>query len=430
MKRFVVMTLLLVVVFSFNYITRTRLPLAYADLADYSLLYTTEDGLYVKKLWLEHDSIAMQVNGVADKQDYSIVTLGAHGERSEPVTYRGTTLRYKPEAGKPRVMVTVNNQDSFRLQLSTSFPDTSEPIDATVSQDFEISSPDIMIEPASIRSMDDWAASAWWKTERVTPAQVQQVLRDSIHIQGQDNSEQRIIKIAAFILARTRGKGPRPAAFMTSLHPLEQLREVQNNRSGLWCGNYTAMFSSLATIAGIPVRTVGTGGEWSGVGKGVHMFCEAYIREKKCWAYVDLLANTMLISQQGRYLNVLDVHRLLPFQLPDSAISAYTYQNDSVVLRPFNTLREIPALYFTPNTVFTFYYDRYFRMYPANGWSSRIANFFSMAPYYALYSDNMSVVKTNYEFYMRLVSNGLLVAAALIWSVYLLLWFRKGRRRQ
>lgn len=422
-----VFTVLLVAVFLLNLAARKKMPLAYGELADYALLYTTPDQQYIKQIRQAGDSLVLEWNAVSGKSNFTVVPYREDGLAGKPVSYEGDVLRYKPEADQPKVMVYRGKQDSFLLDISTSSIDVYTGSDAPLS--YELVSRDLTFEPGRVRPIQDWAASSWVEDRRVSMQQVQQVLSDSIGINDQDSTVSRIIKIAEFILARTRNKGKVPAPFMTHLHPLQQLREVQLGRSGLWCGNYTAMFSSLATAAGIPVRTVGTGGYKGGVGMGGHMLCEAYLREKHCWVYVDLLANALLVMNNGRYLNAIDIQRLLPLQLPDSAIVAYSYQNNAVVRVPFNQVREVADHYFTRNALFTFYYDRYFKMYPVAGWGKRIRNFFSTAPYYALYSDNIGRI-VNYEFYWRLLSGGLLVLGGIVWIAWFIFRLLRMTRKR
>jgi hypothetical protein len=422
MKRFVSITLLLFIVFFLNYWARKKLPFAYADIADYSMLYVTNENLYVKKIEIYKDSIEMDFNGLPAKPIFTLVKNtadnGATSERGVTV-YENNPLRYKPETGNVQMRANLNKTDSFLLNFSYSPAEVYRMSNNTSGVSYELTSPDLLIEPARVRPVKDWEASSWFSDDRIPLQQVQKFLRDSVHINETDSSISKIIRIAHFILKRTKNKGRIPADYLSRLHPLQQLEEIQSGRSGLWCGNYVAIFSCLATVAGIPVRTIGTGSGKGGVDMGTHMLSEVYIRENKCWAYIDLLANAFLVMNDNRYLTVIDIQRLLPYKLPDTVIKAYSFRNDSIVVVPFNHVRTVADFYFTPNTLFTFYYDRYFRMYPVDSYFKRVKNFFSMETYYALYSDNIGNIK-KYEFYARLTSNILLIGVAICWIGYVM----------
>lgn len=431
MKRFISLTLLFLVVLFLNYQARKKLPFAYADVADYSLLYTTNEDLYAKKIGIYKDSVEINFNVVPAKPSFTLVNnIADRSAIAKPgvSVYEGNPLRYKPETGKVQVQVNLGKTDSFLLNFSYSPTEVYHSSNNNGKDSYVLTSPDLLIEPARVRPVKDWEASSWFSDDRVSFQQVQKFLKDSVHINETDSSAAKIFKIAHFVLKRTRNKGKIPADYLSGLHPLHQLREIQNGRSGLWCGNYVAIFSCLATVAGIPVRTIGTGTVKGGMDMGTHMLSEAYIRESKCWVYVDLLANAFLLTNDNRYLTVIDVHRLLPYKLPDSVIKAYSFRNDSIVIVPFNHVRGASDFYFTPNTLFKFYYDRYFSMYPVNSYSKRIKNFFNTEAYYALYSDNIGHINS-YELYGRLVSNILLVIVALCWISYVVMKIMARRKK-
>jgi hypothetical protein len=200
---------------------------------------------------------------------------------------------------------------------------------------------------------------------------------------------------------------------------------AKKGKANLWCGNYAAIFSSFAMSVGIPVRTIFTGTSKSELGMGNHVFCEAYIKEEDCWAYVDLTSNTVLVKNGDRFLNVVDVQRLLRYSGGADKVSSYSIIGDSVQVVPFDSMSKIARYYFTPNALFTFFYKDYFSKYTGAGIMQRIQNMFITHPVYAVYSDNLP--GRNYHFLARIISNYFLTAIALLWLISLAtyLYFRK-----
>jgi hypothetical protein len=264
------------------------------------------------------------------------------------------------------------------------------------------------------RPVEAWAVNRWLDDKRVPMAKIRQMLKDSVGMGEQDSEVAKIIKISRYILQRTQKYLGTPTDAFNALHPVEQLQAVQEGRSPVWCGNLEAMFSCLATAAEIPARLVSAGEIKNGAVAERHVFSEVYLQENKCWSYVDLTTNVILPEKENKYLNVVDIQRLLADVPGDNAVKAYCFSNDTMLVAPFNEWRSLPAFYFTPHTVFSFYYDYYFRMYPADNYSKRIGNFFSAQPYYAQYA--LWVKPPAYSFYGRIASNYLLLLAALAWA--------------
>jgi hypothetical protein len=425
MKAFRIFTVLLLISFLLNYASRKSLPFAYADVADYNLLYTSSDNIYVKKLEVINDSLDILFGGaVKEVNNYAIAACYSGKARSidsnaRNISYTGKSLRYKPPPGKPEIITVSVNNSPHPFSLNVSFTPESVYKKAGNSNTltYEVTSADIAIEPALVRSLSDWVPDDWEQDKRIPFAQVQQFLRDSTGILETDSTTQKILKIGAFVLARTRADDGLPSDKIAGLHPLHQLREAQAGRANFWCGNYTALFGCLAAAAGIQARTVFTGSSKEKLGLGNHAFSEAYIPEKKCWAYVDLTNNTILLQQANKYLNVIDVQRLMRYPAGIDAVSSYSFSGESMRVVPFRSMSSRAQHYFHHNTFFTFFYNHYFDNFSRAGYGQRIKNLFLTRPLYAVYSDNLP--GRNYHLFARIFSNYFFASIAIIWLLML-----------
>jgi hypothetical protein len=243
-------------------------------------------------------------------------------------------------------------------------------------------------------------------------------LKDSIHILEGESSDQKILKIARFILKKTAGKEGIPADELSRLHPLKQLEYIESGKSRVWCGNFSAIFSYLATSAGIQVRLVSCGLSNGGVSTGIHVFCEAFLKEEESWAYVDLTSRNILVRYNEKWLNAIDIQRLLRYRVQDSSFLAWHYEKDSLFQVPFYKVEKLNDYYFHSNAVFTFYFGDYLAIQEPANIFSRAIKFFYTKPYYAFYSDNLPV--SNPAFFLRILTNYLLAAVFLAWLLMLM----------
>lgn len=411
MKAFRIVTALLLIFIFLNYSARKHLPNAFADVADYNLLYTTSSNVYIKKLEVINDSLDILFGG--NVKEYNEYTVWPMGPDTTSFIYKRKSLRYKPAAGKSEgIMVWVNNSKaSFSLNIQHS------------SGKYEIASADIAVEPAVVRNVQDWVPHSWEHDERISFASVKQYLRDSIQVNENDSAVQKILKIGQFIMATVPDKDEIPADSISQLHPLQQLQLAQQGKTDLWCGHYTAIFSCLASAAGLSTRTVFTGGTRENLALGNHAFCEVWIEEKKCWAYVDLTHKTILCQLGEQYLNVVDIQRLLRFPSGIDNVMAWTYAGDSLQEVPYNRIASGARYYFHQNTHFIFFYSDYFERLSNPGYWQKFKNLLYTKPYSAVYSDTGA--GKNSHLYLRVLSNYLLVIATGIWFIVALLWVRR-----
>jgi hypothetical protein len=420
MKVLRIFTALLLVFLLLNYYTRKSLPFAHADVADYNLIYTTADNIYVKKLEVINDSLDILFGGkVKEVNQY---TVWISGPDTSNLRFTGKTLRYKPPPSKSQTInVAINNDSDFHsLNVSYTPKEVYKKAGNASTISFEVTSNELAIEPAVVRNISDWVPANYLVDERMPVSEIQRYLRDSAGIINNESTAQKILKIGRLILAGMPDVKGLPSEKTNALHPLKLLEEAKAGRAKLWCGNYTAIFGCLATAAGIPNRIVSLGTSKQDLGLGNHAFNEAWLKEEKCWAYVDLTGNTVLLQHNNRYLNGIDLQRILRYpDLVGQAVS-YTVSGDSISTITFTSKESRARYYFNQNTLFTFYYKDYFSNYSKAGYLQRIKNLFLTRPQYAVYSDNLT--GRNYHFLARVISNYLLVMMGALWLIAFFAW--------
>jgi hypothetical protein len=260
--------------------------------------------------------------------------------------------------------------------------------------------------------VQDWAIRGWEDGPANIREETRLILNDSVHVLANERSTEKILKLASFILRRTYGHEGQPNDELSRMHPLKQLRYVEAGKSKLWCGNFSSIFSFLATSAGLPVRWVSCGITEGADINGIHVFCEVYLKEEQEWVYVDLTSRNILTRYHRKWLNVIDVQRLLRYPILDTGWVAWHYEKDSLFETPFYKVASLPAYYFNGNTRFVFYFGDFLQIMEPKNIFRRAAKFFYTRPYYATYSDNAR--RPNFALYLRIFSGYLLVLLLLL----------------
>jgi hypothetical protein len=412
-------SLFLLALFFINLFIRKSIPASYSAILDYNQLYFDRDRIHIEDFSLSGDSLDILLSGGELKEGKNNFQVFSGSRLIARIESPDKEIRFRLDsAGVNRISIAVNGS-SQRLPMNIDFsPDSMfRKFDNRSSNEYELLS-DIPVRAGTLYAAKEWAVPIPESNSIAIEEQTSSILEDSIQLKTGESSVQKILKIARFILKRTAGKEGIPADELSRLHPLKQLEYIEAGKSKLWCGNFSAIFSYLASSAGIQVRLVSCGLSNGGVSTGIHVFCEAYLKEDQSWAYVDLTSRNILVSYNKSWLNAIDIQRLLRYQVQDSSLVAWHYEKDSLYQVPFYKVENLNKYYFHANAVFTFYFGDYLAIQnPANIFS-RAIKFFYTKPYYALYSDNLPI--GNSSFFLRILTNYLLAAAFLIWLLILI----------
>jgi hypothetical protein len=136
------------------------------------------------------------------------------------------------------------------------------------------------------------------------------LLKDSLHLLNNDDDITKTIKIGLYLRhlpVNAKGIDPAEAAAKTAW---EQIKLAQQCKANFNCGNYAAMFSFLAGLAGLVTRGItysGPDGNWH---YASHFLNEVYLHKQQQWALVDNSNNIFLPHDSLRFYNAVDVKKM------------------------------------------------------------------------------------------------------------------------
>jgi len=404
--------LFLGIVFSVNLWLRKSAPVTYANLLNYNQLYFDRDKIHIKNFHLAGNFLVMDFEGSRLERVTNNFKVFSGKELLYEEQTSGKVIKFiPPKAGINRIGVVINGStDTVFINVDYGMDGLSSPTGSNRIPLYEVTT-HALIEEGPLYGFKDWAIDYWGEDTVQYTKEAKQILNDSAKIVNADNSLERILKIARFILFRTAGKEGMPSEELSHMHPLQQLNYVEAGKSKLWCGNFSSIFSFFASTAGLPVRIVSCGLSEGRYATGIHVFCEVFIKEEQSWVYVDLTSRNLLVRYNRKWLNVIDIQRLLGYPVQDSSFKAWHYEKDSLYETPFYEVAALAEYYFHPNAVFTFYYGDFIKIMNPGNLFQRAEKFFYARPYYAVYSDNSRFA--NNDFYLRLFTNYLLVFVLL-----------------
>ncbi|HTQ63759.1 MAG TPA: transglutaminase domain-containing protein [Puia sp.] len=413
---FIQFFLCLVIVFFINLVLRKTAPASYARFLSYSQLYYDKDKVHIEAVHVTGDSLEIYFEGKILHPLSNRFKIFSAGNLIYEGQVMGKVLTFRPhQPGSFEVGVLINeSSDTVDINIDYTPDSVYRRYGNTSKNTYEITS-NALTGKVPLHQCNEWALDYWGNDTNNVSTESKRLLKDSIKILDNDNSQQKILKIAAFILTRTNKRKGIPADSISHLHPLRQLQSIENGKSEIWCGNFTSIFTFLVSSAGLPVRLVTCGEIGQRYSNGEHVFCEVYMKEDQTWAYVDLTSGNILVQYQKKWMNTIDIQRLIRYPLEDSALVAYHFQNDSIDKVPFSAVADFSKYYFYQGNMFTFYFGDFIRRMNPENIFKRAEKFFYLRPYYALYSDNINAA--GYLFYLRIFTNYLFAAMIIFYLV-------------
>jgi hypothetical protein len=404
-KSFTLFLLLFFLTAAFNFIARKEMSFSYAVILAYNNLYELNDQIRISHFTENENrsvSIAFKGNGIKDVNAFKVYCNNALLTRMN-----ARELTFSPLANSRKYVIKVNDiPGDVIIDLDYSPDSLFRMAGNSAGESFEVTGSNIPIETGDSYSIQDWALTFDEYNSKAENNEAAGYIKDSMLINSTDSSTVRILKIAQFILQRVKDRSGVPTDSMLQLSPVNQLKCVQAGKSKLWCGNYAAIFAYFAFKAGIPIRLVSCGDYLASISSGTHMFNEVWIKENNCWMYVDLLAKTVMVKKGDRFLNVIDVARLVRYPMQDTDLVAWYFEGDSIVQKPFNQVANTARYYFHKNNSFTFYFNDYLKRQNPENLLERAKKIFYTRPYYAMYGDNIAIGKSQLTF--RLITTYLM----------------------
>jgi hypothetical protein len=382
-----------------NYVARKQMNYSYADQLGYNQLYMVKEQLKILQLKENKDhsvTVVFGGKGVRKENDYKVYL-----DNRLLTSSHGPSLTFHPVEGTKQYFIRLNDvKNDIVIDLCYSPDSLFKKAGNDMAGGCEFLNVNIPVEQGHVYSLNDWAwhYNNFDSDEKLAAS----YLKDSIKILPGDSTMARAVKIARFILERTKGMDGTPSDSIDLLSPIEQLKYIHAGRSKIWCGIYASLFTYFACKAGVPTRIIQCGDFRMNISSGIHVFNEVYIEEYGGWLYLDLLAKTIFVKKGGQFLNVADIHRLLKYNIDDEDLAAVYFNGDSIVQTPFNQVASTARLYFHSTNTFTYYFGNFLKIQTPRNLLERCKKAVYSKPYYALYSDNISIGKS--QFIFRLVT--------------------------
>jgi hypothetical protein len=246
-----------------------------------------------------------------------------------------------------------------------------------------------------------------WKSnyDYVSPSELiaaKKILTEEASVSATDNDITKLKKISKFILDKLDDKRGIPSSFMISSTPFQQYQNAIENKSKVWCGNFTHIYAFFANVAGLTTRQVDVNSNMGSVITSAHAFNESYIKEQNLWAFVDLNSSEILVyNKSQKPLNALDLFQLRKMKVYDG-INACVYSKSQLLELPYKDVNQSELKFFKREAFFTYNFpESYALNYSGNGQLfKKIKNYVIPSEASLYYSENAEK-KNFFLFYAR-----------------------------
>jgi hypothetical protein len=198
--------------------------------------------------------------------------------------------------------------------------------------------------------------SFWGDLDEYEPAEIEQArhILACIPLDFTASTQSQIEEIGSFLIKQLQDREGIPTDFVAAASPWQQYNEIVTGRSKIWCGNYAAIYTFFARVAGIPTRMVGVGGVMDQVKLSGHMFAESYIKESGSWSFVDLTSKKLSVADNRSLLNTLNIfHATLNRRY--GSLKARVYVDGKIITIPFSAVSASEEYYFNKDATFIFF---------------------------------------------------------------------------
>lgn len=389
------------------YISRDN-DYAYKEILNYNQLYQIQENLKIKSFQYNGEDSLKVI--LVPEQDASWQIILPDGKS---YNCKGNPVLKLQEGKLDYYLKAVNSKDSnihFRFNYVTE--NTYKQSGKDRSSDVELLASSLPLEVPNIYSLTHWTQSSEYTTEEEISI-AKKLLTDSIKINSTEPTISKIEKIGSYILKKLNPHRGTPNDSIDAMSPLQSFAYAQKNKSDIWCGHFSNIFSFFTNAANISTRAVCLEGNANGIIKAGHSFNECYIPELKQWIFVDLTSGTLTIqTKKGKYLNTIDFYNA--HLLNSDSLIISTYAKDSLYKNAYDYKTSFYNDFFNENSYFVFYNSS---QYEKNLYSftNKIRRFVTKSPTFAVYSNSLSV--DNSKFYFKQSMLWLLLAYTLYWLI-------------
>lgn len=264
--------------------------------------------------------------------------------------------------------------------------------------------------------------TGWFNNEipvtAVEAGAIQAMLKDSMGINTNENTVEKIKKIGQYLGYTLSGTCGIPSDSVNGLSVFQQYKAALQGHK-IWCGNYAGIFNLFARSAHIQSRSIEISRNYGTIPGNRHIFNEYYIPEQRKWAATDLTFNNVsYIDASGRLLNAVEVKNVNP---ADSSVKVFRSDvKGALFLKPFSTLEKDFFEFQGRDKDLRFYKTVYTnKLY---SFKQKLERYVTKDSWYEIYSD--TVIIDNFYFYLKILF--LIIETVLLVLLFALLVF-KGR---
>jgi hypothetical protein len=365
---------------------------AYTQSLSYNQLYQIQECLGISKInYNQKDSLEIEFSSPNYNTSKWDITL----PDSSTYTIIGKAkLKLLEGSFAYHLKNNIDTKKTITLKLNYVSQKTYEEGGRKRNSDVELQFCSVPLKNKKTFSEKHWVQSFQYTTEDEVKVS-KKILRDSIRIVLSDNSLTKIKKIGSYILKKIGSKRGLPMDTMDFLSPLQRFEFAQKNKSKVWCGDFSDIFSFFANLEGIPTRSVWVEGDANGIKSAGHSFNETYVEELGKWIFIDLTSNTLGIQNANEeYLNTLQFYNGHQLKTSDLFLTIY---HDSVYKTPIDYTNSFYNNYFGSNNNFVFYNSRQFNT-QLYSFSEKIKRYFLKCPTFGIYSNQLQADNTKFYF--------------------------------
>ena len=355
---------------------------------DYSHLYSLESQKKLSKISVVNDS--------------AVIELTPQEEFSEWQVFEDSVFKYKCFGKNPKIRLLDNTHDykivnikyAFTILVTIDYSANSSEYPAK--KNLYLAKCNIPITDKGFYSLSKWIYISKYTTAEETD-KIKEILKDSIKLEPNSQSLKKVEKICCFLLQKLSAKAGIPDSSLKTKSPYCQYLEACNNRSKLWCENYTQIYLAFANAANIPSRYVATNVRVGNTNLGGHVFAESYIKEQNRWVYIDL--SSLKIFTYGRdslMLNSVDLISLSSLNV-SSDLKSRVYSNGQILTKDFDSVNKTERFYFNHNPELIFLLSEQ----NSNTLVEKFMNYIYPRSYYVVYAGNTA--HSNILFYIKLL---------------------------
>jgi len=368
-----------VVLLSWNWYLRKKVPQSFAEQLSYNELYLDPQAIRIQSARTEEGKFLIQLAGDIQNMSTNIPPTNFQAKSTIALTPDDNGRQYwiKQDQNKDSIFFSINYTPDIVYKTAGS----------SQAGKFELRSSTLLFADTKLNGSKTWAFDFMPQPEAAgEKAKLERYLRDSMRILNTDAGVVKLEKIFSHLRPFVQPNLGVPHDSIGGKTPLEVLALLKQGRIHVWCGNLSSLAGAMTAAAGLPSRLITTEG-YETFTYPVHSFNEVFLPEYRSWVYCDLTNDIAYIKVAGKPLNTLQLHRLIRSGIEGTNLKAFR-GNDTAQTVDTADFSDGFKSYLTAPQQFRYYYPRYLDQQNLHSVMTRIQRLFRPRHNYAYYSDN------------------------------------------